>query len=433
MKYVFTQHINHVQLFSRQLFQYVSRYNPCIFLDSNSHLFPFQKYSRFDVLAACGCTYQLRGSDKTLLQILRKSTGKNTSWLFGYLAYDVKNYIENLRSDNSDGLGFPDIFFFRPELIFILKGNYLTVLSDVADEKELIKVFYEVACKDSNQKIHSKQLSVSHRMPYAEYIKRVSAIQHHIRRGDIYEMNFCQEFYAENASVNPASVYLSLQSAAPAPFSAYLAFGHYYLIGASPERFLLKSDNRVISQPMKGTVRRGIDNDEDLLLRQKLMADPKERAENIMIVDLIRNDLSKTALAGTVYVNELCSVYSFNHWHQMVSTVSSEVDDDCCPLDIILNSFPMGSMTGAPKIKAMQLIEEFEMTRRGLFSGTLGYFTPDGDFDFNVVIRSILYNEENRYLSYQTGGAVTSLSDPDNEYNECLLKAKGIINALHGV
>ncbi len=433
MKYVYTHHINQIQLFSGRLFHYVSQHNPCIFLDSNSHLFADRKYSRFDILAACGAALQLKGSDRKILQNLKNTIGEYSSWLFGYLGYDVKNYIENLRSENIDRLGFPDIFFFRPEIVFIVRGNEIRIESDKIVEDELFKIFHNITGMDINLKVRSADFDVCHRMSHATYIERVRAIQQHINRGDIYEMNFCQEFYAENATINPESVYLSLQAAAPAPFSAFMAFGPYCLIGASPERFLFKSGNRVVSQPMKGTIRRGINIAEDLQMQKRLYNDPKERAENIMIVDLMRNDLSKTAMAGSVKVPELCSIYTFKHWHQMVSTVLSEIKDDCCPLDIILNAFPMGSMTGAPKIRAMQLIETYEMTRRGLFSGALGYFSPSGDFDFNVVIRSILYNKENRYLSYHTGGAITSMSDPENEYNECLLKAEGIINALNGV
>jgi para-aminobenzoate synthetase component 1 len=433
MKYAFIHHIDHLQQFSRQLFYYISRFNPCIFLDSNSHVFRPQKYDRYDILAACGATYQLKGSDKYLLSNLRKSICENPSWLFGYLGYDVKNYIENLSSDNYDGLGFPDIFFFSPEIIFKVRGDRLEIESDTANEDELQRIFLNVTGISFNREMQPAEFTVCHRMPYEIYIERVRAILQHISRGDIYEMNFCQEFYSENITISPASLYLSLQAVAPAPFSAYLAFNNYYLIGASPERFLLKSGNRVISQPMKGTIGRGIDTDGDMQMQQKLQNDPKEKAENIMIVDLMRNDLSKTAVAGSVNVVELCGIYTFNHWHQMISTVSSEVNGNCCPLDIILNAFPMGSMTGVPKIRAMQLIEEYEMTRRGLFSGTLGYFSPEGDFDFNVVIRTILYNDKNKYLSYQTGGAITALSNPENEYNECLLKAKGITDALHGI
>jgi para-aminobenzoate synthetase component 1 len=203
------------------------------------------------------------------------------------------------------------------------------------------------------------------------------------------------------------------------------------MVGASPERFLKKTGTFIIGQPMKGTNRRDKDMEIDRMLRRQLMEDPKERAENIMIVDLMRNDLSKTALKGTVKVVELCGVYPFTHWHQMISTVSSRVPDLCNPLDILLSAFPMGSMTGAPKVRALQLIEEYEMTKRGLFSGALGYFSPEGDFDFSVVIRSILYNSLNKYLSFQTGGAITALSVPGKEYQECLLKARGIMSVLH--
>ncbi len=160
------------------------------------------------------------------------------------------------------------------------------------------------------------------------------------------------------------------------------------------------------------------------------LVDGLMRSENIMIVDLVRNDLSRTAVKGSVKVEELCQVYSFRQVHQLVSTVVSEVEKTTSPVDILKETFPMGSMTGAPKISAMKIIEEEEETKRGLYSGAVGYFSPTGDFDFNVVIRSILYNKENKYVSFSVGGAITSKSTPEKEYEECLLKAKAMKHVL---
>ena len=169
---------------------------------------------------------------------------------------------------------------------------------------------------------------------------------------------------------------------------------------------------------------------EDQKLKQKLATDIKERSENVMIVDLVRNDLAKTAIKGSVEVEELCKVYTFDQVHQMISTVISQVSDQVHPVDILKTTFPMGSMTGAPKISAMKIIETLEETKRGLYSGAVGYFTPEGDFDFNVVIRSILYNSSKKYVSYSVGGAITAKSDPLSEYEECLVKAKAMRQVL---
>jgi len=192
-----------------------------------------------------------------------------------------------------------------------------------------------------------------------------------------------------------------------------------------------KTGNTIISQPIKGTIKRSVNTQEDEKLKEKLFNDPKERAENVMIVDLVRNDLSRTAKKQSVKVEELYGIYSFKHVHQMISTIKSEIEPETDIVEVIKNAFPMGSMTGAPKVRAMQLIEKFERTKRGLYSGAFGYFSPENDFDFNVVIRSLLYNETKKYVSFTVGGAITSLANAKDEYNECLVKATALINVLN--
>jgi len=252
----------------------------------------------------------------------------------------------------------------------------------------------------------------------------------HIHRGDIYEANFCQEFYAEEALIHPLEIYTKLNAISKTPFAAFLKFNDKYLLSASPERYIKKNGNKIISQPIKGTARRSTNHDEDQALKDELKHDDKERSENIMIVDLVRNDLSKTAKKGSVKVKALCKVHSFKQVHQMISTVVSKIKKDVHPVDVIQTTFPMGSMTGAPKISAMKIIEDLEETKRGLYSGAVGYFSPQGNFDFNVVIRSILYNVTEKYLSYSVGGAITAKSDPLKEYEECLVKAKAMRDVL---
>jgi para-aminobenzoate synthetase component 1 len=250
----------------------------------------------------------------------------------------------------------------------------------------------------------------------------------HIQRGDIYEANFCMEFYAENAAINPVAIYRQLNAISGPPFAVFFKNNKHFAMSASPERYLRKQGNKVISQPIKGTARRSDDLAEDQAIKNALQANEKERSENIMIVDLVRNDLSRTASKGTVKVAELCGAYSFKQVHHLISTVVCESEK---PAEEILHTtFPMGSMTGAPKISAMTIIEKLEETRRGLYSGAIGYFTPEGGFDFNVVIRTILYNQADGYLSFSVGSAITSLSDPEMEYEECLLKAKAMRQVL---
>jgi para-aminobenzoate synthetase component 1 len=276
------------------------------------------------------------------------------------------------------------------------------------------------------EKSIKNDLKIKLRIHKDEYHQKVSEVLKHIHRGDIYEANFCQEFYAENATINPIEAYHHLNEISEPPFATFLKCDEHFLLSASPERYLKKVGTKIISQPIKGTAKRLISKVDDEQIAFELARDEKERSENIMIVDLVRNDLARTAKKGTVKVEELCRVYSFKQVHQLVSTVVSEVETTTHPVDIIKDTFPMGSMTGAPKISAMKIIEKLEETKRGLYSGAVGYFTPDGDFDFNVVIRSILYNEENNYISFSVGGAITSKSTPEKEYEECLLKAKAM-------
>ncbi len=214
------------------------------------------------------------------------------------------------------------------------------------------------------------------------------------------------------------------------PFAVFFRNHTQYLLSASPERYIRKEGNKIISQPIKGTAKRFEDPVQDEKSKQELAQSAKERTENIMIVDLVRNDLAHTSRKGSVKVEELCEIYTFRQVHQMISTVVSEVEPTTHPITILKTTFPMGSMTGAPKISAMKLIEALEETKRGLYSGAVGYFTPNGDFDFNVIIRSILYNSHEQYLSFSVGSAITAEAAPEKEYEECLLKANAMLNVL---
>jgi len=238
------------------------------------------------------------------------------------------------------------------------------------------------------------------------------------------------EFYAENVIMKPHLVYQKLNALSPTPFSNYFKWFNQYILSATPERFLSKRGGKLISQPIKGTAKRSLDIIEDEQIKKDLLNHPKEQQENVMIVDLVRNDLTKSAKKGTVAVEELFGVYSFKQVHQMISTVVCELKEGLTNAEILKNSFPMGSMTGAPKIKAMQLMEKYERTKRGMYSGAIGYFSPNNDFDFNVIIRTILYNQSNQYLSFQVGSAITYYAEAEQEYEECLLKVKAILEVL---
>jgi para-aminobenzoate synthetase component 1 len=389
---------------------------------------PTDNYELQEVLIAVGC-HQLYSNDT--FEALTEAE-KRKDWHIVHLSYDLKNKIEKLNSDNDDKLLFPDHLIYIPEIIIEIKNGQadFCFFESTYSQEQIQKFAEEIKSAPSIHTNNAEKLELRSKISREEYIRKTEEILSHIQRGDIYEMNFCQEFYAENVAIESGEVYLKLNELSPMPFSVYSKFKQHHIICASPERYLAKRKNKIISQPIKGTARRGKNEVEDLALIDKLFNDQKERSENVMIVDLVRNDLSRTSTRGSVAVEELFAIKTYKQLHQMVSTITSTVDDTCSLAEIIRTTFPMGSMTGAPKIRAMQIIEEKESTKRGIYSGAIGYLTPNGDADFNVVIRSILYNTERKYLSFMVGSAITIGSNAGKEYEECLLKASAMMNVL---
>tara|TARA_R110000868_G_scaffold84625_4_gene238499 strand:- start:2502 stop:3803 length:1302 start_codon:yes stop_codon:yes gene_type:complete len=419
--------------FKQSLLNWSQQYYEVVWLDSNGHK---SKYSSFDGMIAVDALTSIVTDTQNAFEDLSNYQSNTKDWIFGYLSYDLKNDTELLSSSNTDSLNFPALYFFQPKKLIEIEGTTVTFryLNMVADEiEEDFKNILEAPTPFAPELGNKSDIKIKLRIFKDEYFSRVNKMLNHIHRGDIYEANFCQEFYAENTEIDALKTYLKLNSITRAPFSAFLKINDKYLLSSSPERYIRKLGNKVISQPIKGTAKRSSNPIEDQLLVKALEKDEKERAENIMIVDLVRNDLSKSALKGSVEVEELCKVYSFDQVHQMISTVTAEVSNTKDPVDIIKETFPMGSMTGAPKVSAMRIIEELEASKRGLYSGTVGYFTPENDFDFNVVIRSILYNHTAQYVSFSVGSAITAMAIPEKEYEECLLKAKAMRQVLENL
>ncbi|MFS4483175.1 anthranilate synthase component I family protein [Hyunsoonleella sp. 2307UL5-6] len=414
--------------FKNQLLIWAQQYDDIVWLDSNNYE---QKFTSYDAVLAVDAFTSIKTDYHQGFEKLKEYQTITKDWVFGYLTYDLKNDIEALNSRNKDGLGFPDLFFFQPKKLFLIKDNLVEIqyLNCVDDELEVdLKTISH--CEEVRRGNLCSDVKIKLRIHKDDYFSKVNKILEHIHRGDIYEVNFCQEFYAENTCIHPLETYQNLNAISNPPFASFVKLYDKYILCASPERYIKKEEETIISQPIKGTAKRSNNQEEDKRLKIALEQDEKERSENIMIVDLVRNDLSKTALKGSVNVEELCKIYTFDQVHQMISTVTSKVSAETHPVDIIKTTFPMGSMTGAPKISAMHIIEDLEETKRGVYSGGIGYFTPTGDFDFNVVIRSILYNETKQYISYSVGGAITSKSDPLKEYEECLVKAKAMREVL---
>lgn len=344
------------------------------------------------------------------------------NWLFGVLSYDLKNHIEDLTSVPRNYLDWPKMQWFEPEFVITHQRNGE----------------YWVHFRGKEPEVKTREFSMVSWSPFqltplwsqGDYIEKANILLRHIQRGDIYEVNLCQPFEAEGVPLNGLSVFKKLNDKAQSSFASYFSSNGRVVIGASPERYLAKRGEKLISQPIKGTAKRYSDATLDSQSASDLLASEKERAENVMIVDMVRNDLSITAQKSSVEVEELFGIYSFNTVHQMISTITSKVKSGVSWSEIIQSTFPMGSMTGAPKVSAMKCIDEVETTQRGWYSGSVGYIEPSGDFDLNVVIRSLLYDEDSQKVQAHVGSALTILANAEDEYHECLLKVDALQKTL---
>jgi para-aminobenzoate synthetase component 1 len=413
--------------FKVKALQWANHFKTACLLDSNSY--PHKDYKSKDWMLAIDAVREMHGSSENAFEDLQQFRQEVQTTIFGFFSYDLKNQIEKLSSNNYDGIKFPDMYFFQPRYLFEIAGDKLTVNRNYPETFHLIELISEIKT-EANPSSSASPLPLHSRTPKKKYLENVAKIQKQIEAGDYYELNYCNEFYAEGVSINPVEVFIKLNDRAKTPFSCFFKLEDKFLLSASPERFLKKEGNELIAQPIKGTIKKGKTTEENRALQLELQNDAKERAENIMIVDLMRNDLSKSSKVGSVRVKELCGIYEFTSVNQMISTICSQIDDGVDGVDAIKNAFPMGSMTGAPKVEVMENIERYEDARRGLYSGAVGYIDAKDDFDFNVVIRSILYNSTAKYLSIQVGGAITFYSVPEKEYQEILLKAKGLVEVL---
>ncbi len=441
MRTAIIKHIANPIQFKQHLLTWAQQFREVVYLDSNDYP---QQYSSYDCILAVDAFTSIKTDYYNAFEDLKQYQQITKDWLFGYLSYDLKNDIEVLNSNNFDGLSFPDLFFFQPKKLFLLKGNQLEIqylnLCDDEVEEDFEEIRLQITdCGPERKRtgealqiadIQLSEIEIKQRISKENYLEKVSNLLVRIHRGDIYEANFCMEFFAEKANIEPLEKFLKLNEISKSPQAVFFKNNTQFLLSASPERYIKKEGDFLISQPIKGTAKRFLNPIEDEKAKKLLATDPKELAENIMVSDLVRNDLSRTAQKGTVKVEELCVIYSFEQVHQMITTITSKLDNHYTAVDAIKTTFPMGSMTGTPKVSVLKIIEELEETKRGLYSGTVGYFTPNGDFDFNVVIRSILYNQENKYVSFSVGSAITSLSIPEKEYEECLLKAKAMRDVL---
>ncbi|HEY4285603.1 MAG TPA: anthranilate synthase component I family protein [Puia sp.] len=453
---------NQKEFIKQQMLTWAAPFNICCFLDNHDYNSGASSLHSVECLLAAGAVATLKASAGEGLTRLKEWAVGQQDWLFGHFAYELAAETETAGSslagpgkpavlgmeERPDPIGFPDLFFFVPEILIELRPDSVSIGSFGEDQEaiwqEICRIGESPATAVSSGVTGATASSLATpataaasppnfipRFTRDEYLATVSALRQHILRGDCYEINFCQEFFAQPVTIDPLCTWWSLGKASPNPFSAFYRLDDSYLLCASPERYLKKTGDILFSQPIKGTSARDrLDPMIDQARHEQLYNSPKDRSENVMVVDLVRNDLSRVCIAGSVRVTELFGIYAFPQVYQMISTVTGRLQAGIHWTDVIRNTFPMGSMTGAPKTRVVELIALYERSRRGIFSGAVGYVTPDGDFDFNVVIRSLMYNRENKYLSYQVGSGITFYSDPAAEYEECLVKAEGIRGAL---
>ncbi|MCB0770345.1 MAG: anthranilate synthase component I family protein [Flavobacteriales bacterium] len=355
--------------------------------------------------------------------------GAVEDWCFGALRYEWKDALEPALGRSKEQVSEPHCRWFIPRFVVEWKGEEVSMHvlhEDSVVAREWASGFFR----------HGAKVPVGPEFEWVEqfdrggYLGEVAVLMQHIRRGDIYEVNYCIPRRARSNTFDPFGAFARLLERSAAPYAGFFRWNDAFAVCASPERFMAFEKDRILGQPMKGTRPRSLDRQVDERLRRELAADEKERSENVMALDVMRHDFSKVAAPGSVLVRDLCAVVSLPKVHQMVSTVSASLRSGLTPYDALAAAFPMASMTGAPKVRAMQLIEAAEKGPRGLFSGSLGFFAPDGTGDWNVVIRSLLFDAATGGASIHTGSAITAMCDPEMEWEECQLKARSVIDAI---
>ncbi len=408
-------------LFVKKIVNFSSDQSHFTLLNSND------SFDDYELIIAYGAESFLQSSKNSLKKIDKYIHTVN-DWIFGYLSYDLKNEIENLTDLNKDVFNLPNLYFYQPKVIWLIKEEKAEIYS--IDEKNLNEDWDHINSIDYKDCIEKSSVDLITRTSKEEYVRKIKNIKQRILQGDCYEMNYCFDMYSKNKTINPYKTYIKLNDYTRSPMSTFFKLNQLYLLSSSPERFIKRVNKKIISQPIKGTAKRGLDSKEDEKIKYTLLSSPKELSENHMIVDLVRNDLSRVAEKGSVKVKNLNKLNTFKRVHQLISTIEAQIDVKTKFSKIITGMFPMGSMTGAPKIESMNIIDEYESTKRGLYSGSIGYIKPNKDFDFNVVIRSIIYDKLMKEINVSVGSAITFKSDPESEFEECLIKAEPMIKSL---
>ena len=418
--------IDNPSSFKVQILHWSNQYEVCTFLDN--HAYP-SSYGALDCIAAAGPLAFISLDQVNAVAVNEFIQTHSGEWIFAHFNYEYHSITKPTNKVNLTG--FPLAYLYTPAVVIELTENKVTIQTNSDHPQQVFDQVssFKLPVTDANNA--ALTTSITPFISKASYLENIHKILALIRRGDFYEINYCQAFEVEHLSAHPVNVYANLTDISPTPFACFYKNSSDYLLCASPERYLQKKGNQLISQPIKGTIKRNVENDaDDKLQVEALKNSSKDKSENVMVVDLVRNDLSRICEQGSVEVSELFGIYSFPQVHQMISTITGTLRSNTSFSEVLEATFPMGSMTGAPKKSVMETIDTLEPTRRGLYSGTVGYFNPEGDFDFNVVIRSIFYNNDTQKANYQVGGGITIYSDPEKEYEECLLKAAAIKKVL---
>ncbi len=412
-------------VFKQKAIIWANRFAVFMAFDSNSYA--LDRYSKFDWRLVVDAVDFCAPTSYTFTELADFFIQKKSA-IYGFMTYDLQAETHGVSHTTPSTVTFPNTYFFSPRYIFEINGQSLTINRNYPETFEIISQIEAVALPQNEQ----PESFFKEQTSKAEYINHVEQIQSQIADGDYYELNYCTEVLAQHSDLDPLAVFFQLNERSQSPFSTLLKYGDKYCLCASPERFLAKRDTKLISQPIKGTMPRGKDEADDKRQKEKLLSSPKERAENVMIVDLVRNDLTPFSITGSIQVEELFGIYTFNTLHQMISTVVANLADENDFFKALKIAYPMGSMTGAPKLAVMKEIASREKTARGLFSGTMGYIDSHGDADFNVVIRALFYDKKNKLASIKTGSAITFDADSSAEYEELVLKRKAVLAAANG-
>ncbi len=374
---------------------------------------------------ACGLETRVEGEDFSLLRNCLSSDSAyfDAAW-FGYLGYGLKDSLETLIQDTPGWFALPHACLMRFRTIYQFDHMQKQVIcwSSTSDAIYPTRVYHHFPVPTVS--------TLTSNMTRTQYLEKAANIIDRIHAGELYQANLTRKFFGSFTDTPCAyTLFCQLCKGSPASFSAYMRLGDTHLISSSPERFLSVGANGDVSaRPIKGTAPRSADAAKDRAARDTLAASEKDRAENLMIVDLMRNDLARSCIPGSVKAEELFSVTSHANVHHMSSTITGMKRLDCSTADVVANCFPPGSMTGAPKIKAMNVCSELEQQARGVYSGALGWFGGDGSCELSVVIRTLIV-QGNRF-EFQVGGGIVADSTPEGEHKEITHKAQGLLSAL---